>query len=128
MPKIAKDRPAKGDIPDIPLKKLRQLWTTQRATEEIAILLKVSLPYLQAFARRHNLPKREHVNRQPRKNGVAEVDPTPEEIVARAAECRARWTDNEYARNGGCRHKRVELRSYSFDSRSFCFSEMAQDA
>lgn len=128
MPEIAKDRPAKGDVPEISLKRLKQLWTTQRSTEEIAIQLKVSLPYLQAFARRHNLPKRVHVRRQPRKKGVAEVDPTPEEIIARAAECRARWSENEYARNGGGRHKRVEIRSYAFDGRSFCFSEITNDA
>jgi hypothetical protein len=126
MPEIAKDRPAKGDVPDISLKKLRQLWTTQRTTEEIAIQLKISLTYLHTLARRHSLPKRVHV--QQRKKGTAEIDPTPEEIVARAAECRSRWTEQEYARNGGGRHKRVELRSYSFDSRSFCFSEMTHDA
>lgn len=128
MTEIAKDRPAKNQVPDIPLKKLKQLWETQRTTEEIAIHLKVSLSYLHTLARRHNLPKRTHIKRRGRAEWVAEVDPTPAEILLRAAECRARWTDADYSRNCCYKTKPVEMQSYSFDGRFVAFTEIRREA
>lgn len=125
MTEIAKDRPAKKDVPEIPLKKLRQLWSTQRPTEEIAIYFKVSLAYLYSFAKRHDLPRRTHVAR--RRPESVEPDPTPEEIALRAAEVRARWTTEEYTRNCCYKPKRVEMQTYSFDGRFVAFNEIHRD-
>lgn len=127
MTEIAKDRPPKNRVPEISLKKLKQLWSTQRTTEEIAIQLKVSLSYLHTFARRHNLPKRVHIKRPGRPAGVAEIDPTPEEIIMRAAECRARWTDADYSRNCCYKTQPVEMQSYSFDGRFTAFKEIRRE-
>jgi hypothetical protein len=126
MTEIAKDRPAKNQVPEIPLKKLRQLWGTQRTTEDIAVVLRISLPYLHMLARRHSLPARTHVRQQ--RQRVIEIDPTPEEIVARAAECRARWSDADYNRSCGYKPRPVELQSYSFDGRFVAFTEIRRDA
>lgn len=126
----AKDRPLKRHVPEISRKKLKQLWKTQRKTEEIAILLNVSLPYLQALARRYKLPKRLHIeHRRGRKpNGTPEIDPTPEEIMTRAAEMRARWTERDYERNNCYKVEPVSIRSYSFDGRMVGFAEIHRDA
>lgn len=128
MTEIAKDRPAKNNVPEIPVKKLKQLWETQRTTEEIAIQLRVSLTYLHTLARRHNLPKRTHVQKVRRKHGEKEIDPTPEEIIARAAEVRARWTPAEHFRNCCYKTQPVEMQSYSFDGRFVAFSEIRREA
>jgi electron transfer flavoprotein alpha/beta subunit len=126
MTEIAKDRPAKGVIPEIPFKKLRQLWLTQRKTEEIATELQVSLPYLYTLAKRYNLPKRTHVKKTMRPRGSKEVDPTPEEIVARAAEVRARWTEQEYARNSCYKPQRAELKTFMFHNATTSFLETSR--
>lgn len=118
MTEIATDRPSKGCVPEISLKKLKQLWKTRRSTEEIAILLQVSSAYLQAFARKHNLPKRVHIARRANEK---EVDPTPEEIAIRSAEVRARWTDREYQKNACHKPKQVEIRTYAFNRQSVEF-------
>ena len=128
MTEIAKDRPTKNNVPEIPVKKLKQLWETQRTTEEIAIQLRVSLTYLHTLARRHNLPKRTHVQKVRRKNGEKEIDPTPEEIIARAAEVRARWTSDEHRRNCCYKSPPVEMPSYSFDGRFVVFNEIRREA
>ena len=126
MTEIAKDRPAKNRVPEIPLKKLKQIWGTQRTTEEIAIQLKVSLSYLHTLASRHNLPKRTHIQRT--RPGLGEIDPTPEEIEVRAAEVRARWTAAEHNRNCCYKSQPVEMQSYSFDGRFVAFTEIRREA
>lgn len=118
MTEIATDRPSKGCVPEISLKKLKQLWKTRRTTKEIAILLQVSLAYLHTFARRHNLPKRVHIAR---KANEKEIDPTPEEIALRAAEVRARWTDSDYRKNSCYKPKKVEIRNYAFNRQTVAF-------
>lgn len=126
MTEIAKDRPAKGAIPDIPLKKLQQLWFTQRKTEDIAIELQVSLAYLYALAKRYSLPKRTHVKKTIRPRAKKEVDPTPEEIIARAAEVRARWTKQEYERNSCYKVQRAELKTFAFINTTTSFAEISR--
>lgn len=123
MTEIAKDRLAKGVIPEIPFKKLRQLWLTQRKTEDIAVELQVSLPYLYTLAKRYNLPKRTHVKKTLRPRGKKEIDPTPEEIIARAAEVRARWTEQEYARNSCYKVQHAELKTFIFHNSTTSFSQ-----
>jgi hypothetical protein len=126
MTEIAKDRPAKGAIPDIPPKKLRQLWLTQRKTEDIAIELQVSLPYLYTLAKRYSLPKRTHVKKTTRPRTQKEVDPTPEEIIARAAEVRERWTEKEYERNSCYKVQRAELKTFVFQNTTTSFAEVSR--
>jgi hypothetical protein len=126
MTELTKDRPIKIRVPKIPLKKLKQLWETQRKTEEIAVHLGISTSHLHTLAKRHNLPKRTHLN--VKRRGTADVDPTPEEIAIRAAECRARWTDADYNRSHCYKSGSVEMKSYSFDSRSFAFSVISREA
>jgi len=123
MTEIAKDRPPKGKPPRISITQLKKLWLTNKTTEEIAVSLRISLSYLQSFARQHGLPKRTHVPRK-RIRPAGEIDPTPEEIIARCAEVRARWTEREWNRNL-FRPKPVEIQQYSYDSRTGIFSDVS---
>jgi len=67
---------------DVP--KLCRLWHDKTLSRrEIAIALGVSQSYLSKVAAKVGLPRRETVH-------SAAIDPTPEEIRARARECRER--------------------------------------
>lgn len=58
---------------------------------------------------------------------IAEEVPTPEEIKEReerAAEIRARWSDEETWRRGGGSRRRCEIRRFSFDGRDDTFTSL----
>lgn len=116
---------------DSPIKKKRTtelvlldvltFWHGNLPTSDIAKKLHVTAAALQDFARRNKLPRRDHV---PRKKPAPMIDPTPEEIAERAAEIRARRTDSENNRLNNYRIERVEIRQYSYSSRTGIFTEM----
>lgn len=98
------------------------LWHTNLPTEEIAKKLNVTQAALQDYGRRNKLPRRTHVPRRSPNTRI--VDPTPEEIAERAAECRARRTETENERLTFYRQRPVEARQYSYSSRTGIFSEI----
>lgn len=71
--------------------KLRKLWEDEGLkTREVAALLGTTLTPLYREAKRLKLPKRAWGKRM-----AGELDPTPEEIEARAAEIRASWNRSQ---------------------------------
>lgn len=122
----ATDRPVNDVRKEIPVKKLKQLWQTQKTRSEIAFELCITLKTLKLLETRYNLPPKSSGRRAGRKNFEKEVDPTPEEIIARAAEVRERWSARDFARSMGYRGKDVEVRLYSFDRASVSFSDVTQ--
>jgi hypothetical protein len=98
---------------------VRELWLSDLYTKDIATQLGVTEAALQSFARRHGFPKRPP---NAHKSNAAVSDPTPEEILKRAAEVRAMRSAQEEERM--YRYARVELRQYSYNGRSHMFSEM----
>lgn len=97
------------------------LWHTDLPTDEIAKKLRVTTSALQDFGRRNKLPRRTHV---PRRAQSKIIDPTPEEIVERAAEVRAMRTASENARLTNYKQKPVEIKQYAYSSRTGMFTEM----
>ena len=74
--------------------RLRELWADDRLkTSEIAGTLGVTMTTLYRESKRLELPKRYSGKRQD-----CELDPTPEEIEARAAEVRAGWSRRQHHR------------------------------
>ena len=70
-----------------------KFWNTDLPTTVIAKKLNVTQKELQAYGRRNKLPRRPHATQQRTRKRM--IDPTPEEIAARAAECRAWRTEKE---------------------------------
>lgn len=96
------------------------VWHTKLTIEEVAKKLRVTPEVLLEFVQRNNLPKRPH---DPRKKRAKMVDPTPEEIAARAAECLAKRADDD--KNATYeKPKRVEIKQYAYSSRTGIFTEM----
>lgn len=126
MTEIATDRPVNNAVKETSAKKLKQLWRTQKTRSEIAFELCITLKTLKTLETKYNLPPKPAGRRAGRKSFEKEVDPTPEEIAARAAEVRERWTDRDAARSIGYRYKNVEIRLYSFDQTSVSFSDVTQ--
>jgi hypothetical protein len=98
---------------------VREMWLSELHTHEIASQLNVTAAALQYFTRKHQFPKRPSKSH---KSNASVVDPTPEEISARAAEIRAKRTEQEEARM--YRYARVEIRQYSYNGRAHAFAEM----
>ena len=72
----------------VPLHQLHRLWHhSDLRAEEVAIELGVSLSSVRRLVRQHKVGPRPRVALQRMR---AQPDPTPEEIIERAAECRAR--------------------------------------
>ena len=65
--------------------KLKRLWAEGKTHPEIASALGCSEMYVSHLRKLHKLPRR-----RPVRHGPQELDPTPEQIAERAAECRAR--------------------------------------
>lgn len=70
---------------------LEQLWAAGASHCEIAAALGVHEGYVKTLKTRHKLPSR----------NPPEIDPTPEEIAERAAECRARHLEAMRAKKHG---------------------------
>ena len=68
----------------VDVEKLFRLWSSDMLREDIARELGVSVSHLARLCQRHHLPKRKPMRNQ------ADTDPTPDEIAARASECRER--------------------------------------
>lgn len=96
---------------DVP--KLFAMWNDEALTRtEIARGLGLTDKQLDAMASRYGLGPRGQRYRPP-----ASSDPTPEEILERAAWCRARRPTAE-------EDKRVEIRAYTYDSHTGLFEAM----
>ena len=89
---------------------LFQLWNSDMVKAEICQRLGVSVSHLSVLAKRHHLPKRRPVKCQ------SDVDPTPEEIEERAAECRARRVHSEQM------HPSAGIRQYRYSTRTGVFT------
>lgn len=103
---------------DVP--KLFEMWAAGASRYEICTMLGIRPGAFQHIRRRYALPKR---NKGRVARGPMEPDPTPEELAARCAEVRAKWSAEETERRavGRCVEP-VRLRSYSFDRRNLAFS------
>lgn len=77
-----RQRPGQRRVVDVPA--LHRMWHSDMETPDIALAIGVSVSTLNSLRKRHGLPKR------PRKAAQKVQDPTPEEIEARARECRER--------------------------------------
>lgn len=86
-------------------------------TMEVCRRLGVTRSKLFGLRKRYGLPPRPK-----NKSNERHVDPTPEEIAERAAECRARRSPTEKARMERAGLTRWELPSYAYDGRSCSFS------
>jgi len=73
-----------GPARPIDVPRLFLMWHSEMATPDIAMAFGVSVSTLNTLRKRHGLPKR------PRVASAKIVDPTPDEITARARECRER--------------------------------------
>lgn len=101
----------------------RALWLSDLPNKEIAEKLNITFATFQAFARVNKFPRRPVDAQRFRGRVRAEpVDPTPEEILALAAELREKRTEQEKERLYGYRH--VEIRHYSYNGRDHVFAEM----
>lgn len=89
---------------------LFQLWHSELVKDEIARRLGISVSHLSVLKNKHHLPKRSTARRQ------CDVDPTPEEIEERAAECRARRVHSERM------HPSAGIRTYRYSSRTGIFT------
>jgi hypothetical protein len=107
-------RPAPQSV-DVPL--LFDLWNRNVEVRVIAERLQVREGYVSNLAKRYGLPKRDRrtLCQHTERETVAEDDPTPEEILDRAAELRARRKDQQHRQH-------VEIRAYHFDGRSSTFT------
>lgn len=89
--------------------KLRQLWAAGKTHVEIAAALCCPTAYVAELVARHQLPKRRRAYHAPK-----DIDPTPEEIAERAAECRAKRPDPAVPKD-----ERFSIPRYSWDGYSF---------
>jgi hypothetical protein len=89
---------------------LFKLWASDMVKAEICQRLGVSVSHLSVLAKRHHLPKRKPAQCQP------DVDPTPEEIEERKAECRARRVMHDKG------HPSAGIRQYRYNKRTGVFT------
>lgn len=89
---------------------LFQLWHSDSVKDEIARRLGISVSHLSVLKNKHKLPTRTTARRQ------CDVDPTPEQIEERKAECLARrvMVEKTYPRPG--------IRQYRYSSRTGVFT------
>jgi hypothetical protein len=102
---------------DVPV--LFRLWNSELSSEEIASRLGVTIARLRKLRCRYGLPSRSthSTGRQD------SPDPTPEEIIERAAEVRSRWSAEEEARRLCCGFKKWRPPEYStYNRESMTFS------
>lgn len=105
--------PRKVDVPN-----LFRLWASDISDDELCIALRIVRATMTRLARRYGLPPRLHAKGDTQRRPD---DPTPEEIVERAAIERSRWTPEEEERRAVGRGRRVEVTNYSFDGRQCAF-------
>lgn len=100
---------------------LRSLWSSDITNAELCRRLNVSGGSLHDLRKRHSLPPRPEYDNS--RSYRAPNDPTPEEIEARAAECRARRTADHEAIAERAGKVRWELPEYSFCARTCSFTK-----
>jgi hypothetical protein len=88
---------------------LKRLWAEGKTHQEIAAALGCSEMYVSQLRERHQLPRRRRAF-----HGPQEDDPTPEQIVERAAECRARRPDPATPKE-----ERVSVVRYTWTGKGF---------
>lgn len=119
MPAVGTDAIVRNTTNKLDIAAVRDLWLGDLQTTDIAEQLKITVAALQSFATKNRFPKRPP---KTHRSNASVVDPTPEEIAQRAAEVRAKRTEQENERL--YRYRRVEVRQYSYSSRTGIFSEM----
>jgi hypothetical protein len=86
-----------------------ELWKSTESIPSIAIIVRMSQRQLKALAAANKWPHKPKIERR----GHQEEDPTVEEIMARAAQCRANWSEAETeSRDVG--PKRVDFKAPTF--------------
>lgn len=97
------------------LAKLFRLWGSRLSNSEVAIAMGFSVSTLKVLARKHHLPNRRIIER----DRARTPDPTPEEILERAAAVRRLWSvdDRIERRFGGRRGSSRAFHMYDSDSR-----------
>lgn len=88
---------------------LHRLWASGASYDEIAAALGCSVSYVHKLRVRHKLPHRQRPTRE-----IFENDPTPDEILERAAAIRAKRPGPAIPH-----HERVSLPRYSWDGFRF---------
>lgn len=101
---------------------LFRLWNTDTTTEEIQAELGISRSKLYQLAAKHKLRRRpsikeESTERQPK-------DPTEEEILARAAEVRKRWSPQDHEKRRVSKTQSVWcVPTYTYEPKQDRFTE-----
>ncbi len=106
--------------PNVDVAELTRMWESGIKSEEICEILGITRGALYRLARKYSLGRR-----PVRLTGVGRSnvpDPTEEEILARAAAIRAKWTPNERRARVVGRCGRVEIRHFWFDREQYSFS------
>jgi hypothetical protein len=100
------------------VKDLFRLWFSTATDDEVCIELRIVRATMAKLARKYGLPARLHAKADGQRRPD---DPTPQEIVERAAIERSRWSPEERERRivGGSR--RVEVADYAYDGRQCAF-------
>jgi len=101
-----------GRADEIDFFTLLDFWRSELTTDEIAKKLGISRSRLFLLARKHKLASRK-IRRIVRPRTV---DPTPEEIIERAARIRAEWSESEEKRR---RRGRLDVVTWSVPSYTY---------
>ena len=104
------------------VKELFRAWHSSMSNSELCRHLRVTSGTLWSLGKKYGLP---HRGTLPGGKRTQQVDPTPEEIAERAAECRARRPVEEQARDEAAGRCRWEMPCYAFSRRDLAFSEAA---
>ena len=103
-------------------KKFVRMWHSEATLAEICETLGITGGSLWFLQKKHGLPARG----RPRDTQRRPDDPTPEQIEQRAAECRAKRTKEERARNERIGRIDYAIPAFAYNSRNGSFREMNQ--
>lgn len=109
---------------EVNVQELFRLWHSEMTNTELCEHFQITGGSLWSLRKKHGLPIRPRVTN--RDTLRRPDDPTPEEIVERAAECRARRTKEEKRRMEKMGRTEWEMPAYAFNGRDMAFTRMSQ--
>lgn len=102
--------------------KLFQLWRTSMTADEIQFELGIGHNKLYQLVKKHKLPRRPPIKEEPTERQPK--DPTEEEILARAAEVRKRWTAQDHEKRRVSKTQSVwRVPTYTYEPKQDRFTE-----
>lgn len=111
-----------ASIRDIDVQELFRLWHSPMTNAELCKHFEINGGSLWSLRKKYALPARPHA--VVRDTLRRPDDPTPEEIAQRAAECRAKRSAQEKARNARAGRVRWELPAYAYNGRDCSFASV----